>query len=485
MPDKDKRCTGDRNRQEHQRSEQARRRRAARPLLLSTPGIAGKPAAASRGAPVAVACPQVAVPGGCGHRQHPLLPPRHPPVAPKPAPALRPKPPASACFCSRSASSHRPRTRIQARGPVRPLRWQNPVCFDELLGDPSGFLTGAGGLLSPCWLGFAFYRMSPAQAKNVRTGGQLLPGKPSAARLLLRCQRWAARGHRQQREWPPAPIRPWSIPPANWTLADDVDPVAEADVYLAYGRDLQAEEILKRSRAHQSGPDWLYTPSCWRFLPSAAMPKTSKPAAIQAFQLARRQCQPGLDPYLRDGHGLSTRATPCTNRAAHLTHSGCGTTALPLQAIPAFGNSTMAAVRCVPIQADIRIRRRSGSGSWTSRWTNRNPPAPSATWARTTSPRSNLRAEETIKMPAMPGSRCTCCRWSMDMDFEMPAEEPTPAPPVHTAAPVLHEEPSALPEISLSMDGLSMSRHPWCTRPLPEFQRDVSPMPVATAPAQH
>jgi pilus assembly protein FimV len=35
----------------------------------------------------------------------------------------------------------------------------------------------------------------------------------------------------------------------------DVDPVAEADVYLAYGRDLQAEEILKEAmranaRAH-------------------------------------------------------------------------------------------------------------------------------------------------------------------------------------------------------------------------------------------
>ena len=29
--------------------------------------------------------------------------------------------------------------------------------------------------------------------------------------------------------------------------ADDVDPVAEADVYLAYGRDLQAEEILKEA----------------------------------------------------------------------------------------------------------------------------------------------------------------------------------------------------------------------------------------------
>ena len=34
----------------------------------------------------------------------------------------------------------------------------------------------------------------------------------------------------------------------------DVDPVAEADVYLAYGRDLQAEEILKEAHAQQPGP---------------------------------------------------------------------------------------------------------------------------------------------------------------------------------------------------------------------------------------
>jgi pilus assembly protein FimV len=35
--------------------------------------------------------------------------------------------------------------------------------------------------------------------------------------------------------------------------ADDVDPVAEADVYLAYGRDLQAEEILKEALKTHSG----------------------------------------------------------------------------------------------------------------------------------------------------------------------------------------------------------------------------------------
>ena len=48
----------------------------------------------------------------------------------------------------------------------------------------------------------------------------------------------------------------------------DVDPVAEADVYLAYGRDLQAEEILKE--AQRSDPDRLASaPSCSRCTPSA------------------------------------------------------------------------------------------------------------------------------------------------------------------------------------------------------------------------
>lgn len=38
-----------------------------------------------------------------------------------------------------------------------------------------------------------------------------------------------------------------SYSPSQLDAAGDVDPVAEADVYLAYGRDMQAEEILKES----------------------------------------------------------------------------------------------------------------------------------------------------------------------------------------------------------------------------------------------
>ncbi|MBP9147527.1 MAG: fimbrial protein FimV [Rhodoferax sp.] len=43
--------------------------------------------------------------------------------------------------------------------------------------------------------------------------------------------------------------------PSQLDAADEVDPVAEADVYMAYGRDLQAEEILKD--ALRSTPDRL------------------------------------------------------------------------------------------------------------------------------------------------------------------------------------------------------------------------------------
>jgi len=43
--------------------------------------------------------------------------------------------------------------------------------------------------------------------------------------------------------------------PSQLDAVDDVDPVAEADVYLAYGRDLQAEEILKD--ALRTSPDRL------------------------------------------------------------------------------------------------------------------------------------------------------------------------------------------------------------------------------------
>ncbi len=42
-------------------------------------------------------------------------------------------------------------------------------------------------------------------------------------------------------------IAPAAVAPATVTAADDVDPLAEADLYLNFGRDAQAEEVLKEA----------------------------------------------------------------------------------------------------------------------------------------------------------------------------------------------------------------------------------------------
>ncbi|MFL6696134.1 MAG: FimV family protein, partial [Vitreoscilla sp.] len=69
----------------------------------------------------------------------------------------------------------------------------------------------------------------------------------------------------------------------------DVDPVAEADVYLAYGRDLQAEEILKE--AQRSDPDRLA-------IRTKLLEVYAKRADLKTFETQARQLQG-----LTNGHG--------------------------------------------------------------------------------------------------------------------------------------------------------------------------------------
>jgi pilus assembly protein FimV len=57
----------------------------------------------------------------------------------------------------------------------------------------------------------------------------------------------ASGGQRVDTQSEDAPASSMSYSPSQLDAASDVDPVAEADVYLAYGRDLQAEEILKEA----------------------------------------------------------------------------------------------------------------------------------------------------------------------------------------------------------------------------------------------
>lgn len=88
--------------------------------------------------------------------------------------------------------------------------------------------------------------------------------------------------------------------PSQLDAADDVDPVAEADVYLAYGRDLQAEEILKEALRTHAGRIAVHQ----KLLDIYAKRRDAKSfevMAVEAFKLAGAQspewariCEQGL-----------------------------------------------------------------------------------------------------------------------------------------------------------------------------------------------
>jgi pilus assembly protein FimV len=123
---------------------------------------------------------------------------------------------------------------------------EEPGLLDQLLANPLALLGGALALAAG---GFGLYRLRASKgAAKADTGfheSRLQPdsffGATGGQRVDTRDASGAASS-------------------MNYSLSQldaigDVDPVAEADVYLAYGRDLQAEEILKE--ALRATPDRL------------------------------------------------------------------------------------------------------------------------------------------------------------------------------------------------------------------------------------
>ena len=123
---------------------------------------------------------------------------------------------------------------------------EEPSLIDELLDNP--MIPAAAGGLVALLAGFAFYRSR--QRKN--------SGQVDSAYLESRLQPDSFFGNSggQRVDTNDASVNSSSsmvYSPSQLDAGDDVDPVAEADVYLAYGRDLQAEEILKEAlRNHPS-----------------------------------------------------------------------------------------------------------------------------------------------------------------------------------------------------------------------------------------
>jgi pilus assembly protein FimV len=186
---------------------------------------------ASASAPVAVAAPgPVAAPVGASSAVvAPVLAASGPPAIPAAAVATS-APPAA----------------VVAKAPA-PAPAQSPVdepgLLDSLLENP--LIAAAAGALIALMAGLGIYRVRQRK-KTAEVDSAFLESRLQPDSFF-----GSSGGQRVDTNDGAATGSSMVYSPSQLDAADDVDPVAEADVYLAYGRDLQAEEILKEAlRTH-------------------------------------------------------------------------------------------------------------------------------------------------------------------------------------------------------------------------------------------
>lgn len=123
--------------------------------------------------------------------------------------------------------------------PAPPPEPETPSLIEELRDNPL-VLPAAGGLLA-LLAGFAFFRFRQRKREHGVDSSFL------ESRLQPDSFFGASGGQRIDTAEASVSGSSMVYSPSQLDAAGDVDPVAEADVYLAYGRDLQAEEILKEA----------------------------------------------------------------------------------------------------------------------------------------------------------------------------------------------------------------------------------------------
>ena len=112
--------------------------------------------------------------------------------------------------------------------------------IDDLLDDP--LVPAAAGGLIALLAGLGFYRHKKRKASSEPINSEFTESR-------IQPDSFFGASGGQQVDTQDSALAGSSMlyTPSQLESADDVDPVAEADVYLAYGRDIQAEEILKEA----------------------------------------------------------------------------------------------------------------------------------------------------------------------------------------------------------------------------------------------
>lgn len=281
------------------------------------------------------------------------------PTAPASAPAVAASmPQATASAPAATASAPVETASAPAKKPVvtapvpAPAPIEEPSLIDELIDNPMTPLA-AGGLVALI-AGLGFWRVRQRKKNAAQVDSSFLESRlqpdsffgASGGQHIDTTSEISGNGTASSMVYSPSQL----------DAADDVDPVAEADVYLAYGRDLQAEEILKEAAKNTPGRLAIHT----KLLEIYAKRKDTRSfetSATQAFKIAGhasqdwgRICEMGLsiDPKnplyqpggIPEGAGASdTAPSPAdsTMRINVPVQSAAATAAAPAAAAPAAG----------------------------------------------------------------------------------------------------------------------------------------------------
>jgi len=211
---------------------------AAQPVPTPAATIAANaPAAAAPAVPAPAASAPAAIasviPASAAVAASPVAEPASAPVA------IGAESPASAAASETMAAPAIAPAASAAKAAPVPAPPVETTLVDDLLENPI-VPASIGGILA-LLLGFGFYRAQQRKKSNQVDSSFL------ESRLQPDSFFGASGGQRIDTNEGGATGSSLVYSPSQLDAAGDVDPVAEADVYLAYGRDLQAEEILKEA----------------------------------------------------------------------------------------------------------------------------------------------------------------------------------------------------------------------------------------------
>ncbi|MFD2297305.1 FimV family protein [Paracidovorax citrulli] len=213
---------------------------------VGTPAASVPAPAASATAPAPAPAPAASAPSAApvaavasATASAPAPAPAQEAAASAPAVAEAPASEASAAAAPAPAPAARPQTPPPAAPP------EEPGFLDSLLENP--MLPLAGGGLLALLLGYGVYRTVQNRRNRNAVDSSFLESKLQPDSFF-----GASGGQRVDTASSQLTTGASSMAysPSQLDAGGDVDPVAEADVYLAYGRDLQAEEILKEALRH-------------------------------------------------------------------------------------------------------------------------------------------------------------------------------------------------------------------------------------------